>query len=143
MNINKPASRNEAGAVLFNAIVFSGVLGIGSVALLSLGNNRVRSAFNRWDSNEAYYHAENALTWAAQRIADNSSGLVGNYSYSGGNVTLGYLTGLSDSSTTALTSTVIVWATRSKTSNSSAIRKYIVGVPNSSLGGRGTIGSTS
>ena len=50
---------------------------------------------------------------------------------------------LAASSRTALTSTVMVCATRSKTSNWSAMRKYITGVPSSSCGGRGTTGSTS
>src|ERR1044071_1771311 len=47
------------------------------------------------------------------------------------------------SSRRAFTSTVTVCETRSKISSSSAIRKYIVGVRRSSLGGRGTTGSTS
>ncbi len=43
----------------------------------------------------------------------------------------------------AFTRMVTVCRTRSKINNSSAIKKYIVGVPSSSLGGRGTTGSTS
>ena len=108
MKIKKLSPRDEHGSVLFNAVVYAGVLGIGCLALLSLGSYRVQSAYNRWDSNEAYYHAENVLQWGVQRIADTNANLTGQFSASGGQVQLPYLASLNGSSDTGF---VDAWLT--------------------------------
>ncbi|HEV8541263.1 MAG TPA: hypothetical protein VGR78_02615, partial [Verrucomicrobiae bacterium] len=59
----------------------------------------VKAEDNRWNSNQAYYHAENALDWAGQLIADANAGgpnaaFLGRFSVSGenqGSVSVPYL----------------------------------------------------
>ncbi len=65
---------SRAATVLLTSLIFSGVLVITAGAMLSLSSHRIRSEIGRWQSNQAYYHAENGLNWAAQKIADASTG---------------------------------------------------------------------
>lgn len=91
----------ESGNALFHAVVFAVVLGIGCFSLLTVSSGRVRASHNRWDYNESYYHAENALSWGAQMIADATNSPVGTFSKSGGTVALPYMNNLSAGKNTA------------------------------------------
>lgn len=58
------------GSTLVVAVVTGGILGVIVGGTLSLSSFAVRSAHGRSDWTAAFYHAENALQWVAQRIAD-------------------------------------------------------------------------
>lgn len=77
------------------------LVGMGAYSLLDLSTGRVRAAHNRTNYNEAFYHAENALNWAAQRIVDSNTP-EGTFSKSGGTLNLGYYDSLSGSVASAL-----------------------------------------
>src|SRR5688572_16720754 len=77
--------RSDHGSILGIAVLFSGILAITVAGIMSLSMYRIRAEANRAHSNQAYYHAENALNWACQVIADASAGgtnasFVGNFS---------------------------------------------------------------
>jgi hypothetical protein len=100
---NSPGS-SERGSILVAAVIFSGILGIGVAGMMNLNIYRSRAENARWNSNQAYYHAENALDWAGQVIADATSGgtnapFLGKFSMSGtnnGTVAIPYLQTLAD-----------------------------------------------
>ncbi|MBI5385755.1 MAG: hypothetical protein HZA90_13835 [Verrucomicrobia bacterium] len=101
--------RRREGSVLFNALIFVGILGIAIVGLMQVSSIRVRAAHGRWDWNEAYFHAENALNWGIQRIADQGSP-IGNYATSDGTLTVPYMSsliGTPDSSFSAAWLTIV------------------------------------
>lgn len=81
-------------------LILTAVLGITTLSMVELSSFRVRTEYARWASNQAYYHAENALNWALQMVADAPStyggtpSFVGNYSVSAGNLSMSYLTTL-------------------------------------------------
>jgi len=96
MKIVTSISSAKKGSAMVTAIVFAGILGVTVLAMMSLTSFRLSSQFGRWHSNQAYYHAENVLTWAGQVIADDRTGsaappFIGTYSVSGGTITLPYL----------------------------------------------------
>jgi len=81
------------------AVLTSGLLMIAVVAILGLNMSRQRAVYQRADWMQAYYHAENVLNWAAQRIADADAGgtsaaFLGQYSVANTKITLPYLTEL-------------------------------------------------
>ena len=82
-------------------IVFGVLLGIGCVSLLSFSGARIQASHQRWNSAEAFYHAENVLNWGAQLIADSSSSPVGTYSASNDKITMQYMPGLKGGGSTA------------------------------------------
>lgn len=87
---------NESGSALLMTTVFSGILLIMITGILSLSTQRVRDEYRRWNWTEAYYHAENALGWAAQKIADGNNAaagadFLGNYSADQRTINLKYL----------------------------------------------------
>ncbi len=95
----KPA-RNETGSVLIGVVVFGFLLGIGALSLLSFSGDRLRASHHRWDTSEAFYHAENVLNWGAQHIADTASP-IGTYSVTGNGISMEYMANLRGSGTTA------------------------------------------
>lgn len=84
-----PLRRRESGNVLFLAVFFSGILGIAVFSLVQMGSVRVQASHNRWDYHEAYFHAENAMTWAAQGLADGRVS-IGRYSLDDDSISLDY-----------------------------------------------------
>jgi len=99
MKLVCPSQRkpNQSGQVLVQAILYSGILGIACFAMLEVSQNRVQSAYNRSDNNEAFYHAENALNWGMQRIADENAPQ-GRYMASDRTLALSYFNTLTNSS---------------------------------------------
>ncbi len=99
MKILRKLRRLTAGTVLAPTVILSGVLGITAFAMIQLSSYRARAEYGRWSSNEAYRHAENALSWAVQAIADATSGgssapFLGQYSLTAGSVSVPYMASL-------------------------------------------------
>ncbi|HXG48257.1 MAG TPA: hypothetical protein VNO52_11585 [Methylomirabilota bacterium] len=89
IRLTSPPACRARGHVLFQTMVYSGILGIACYALLQMSEIRVRSSHQRWDYNEAFYHAENALNWGVQRLADVASPN-GNFKLTDGTLALDY-----------------------------------------------------
>ena len=88
--------RRSSGSTLIATVVFSGIMGVTVLAMLQLSSSRVRAEYGRWHWNQAFYHAENALGWAGQKIADSQdtesdASFLGTYSVSAGTLDLGYV----------------------------------------------------
>jgi hypothetical protein len=91
--------KQTRGSTLAITIVLGGILAISAASMLQVSSFRLRSAYQRSQWTEAYYHSENVLNWAAQKIADADQGgtnapFLGQYSISGGSIDLPYLTSL-------------------------------------------------
>jgi hypothetical protein len=86
--------RSEEGSALGHCLWMSMLVGMGAYSLLDLSTTRIRAAHNRTDYNEAFYHAENVLNWAAAQIADNANP-EGTFTLTSGNLSLSYLSSLS------------------------------------------------
>jgi len=71
------------------------LVGMGAYSLIGLSSQRVRMAHNRTDFNEAFYHAENAVQWAARHIADDTSP-AGTFSKAAGTMSLPYYNALTN-----------------------------------------------
>ena len=107
------------------------------LALRTLARN---FSFGRFDSkgNAAAPRPARVTGWCS--LGCSSSEMSRSISLDGVFVGLGRAGGVVEN---GVDQNVMVWATRSKISSWSAMRKYITGVCNSSCGGRGTTGSTS
>ena len=99
-----PRHRSEAGSTLLNTVVFCGILALATYSVMEISNVRARAARQRWDWNEAYYHAENALNWAVQRIVDQNSPK-GQFAADDGTLALNYMANLSAAPDTAFKNT--------------------------------------
>lgn len=89
-------SHRTRASALLPTLVFAGIMGMTTLSVVELTSYRARTENARWTSNQAYYHAENALSWAVQVIADSADGgaaaaFLGQYSLSDGTLTLPYL----------------------------------------------------
>lgn len=98
MNL-KTAGTQEDGSALAHCLWMTLLVGMGAYSMVNLSTNRIRAAHNRTDFNEAFYHAENAIAWAAQRITDNVDPK-GTFSRSAGSLTLPYFNTLEGSTAT-------------------------------------------
>ena len=73
-------------------VLTGGILTITIAGMLSLSSASLRNAHGRNDWNAAFYHAENALQWAAQGIADATpTGTSNSYSTVDGTLSLPYM----------------------------------------------------
>ena len=93
------AQRSPAGSVLLTTLVMGSVLCLTVGAMVTLSQYQVRSENTRWTSGQAFYHAENAMNWALQTIADSSVGgeeapFLGNYSATAGTIGVSYYASL-------------------------------------------------
>jgi hypothetical protein len=90
------SSSRQTGSSLVLTLLATGVLAISLAAMMRLSTFTVHQAHNRQDWNEAFYHAENALRWGAQMIADAPSPTspLGQYAACAGTLGLPYLTAL-------------------------------------------------
>lgn len=70
MNLKRAMQKSEEGSALMVVVVTGGILGLVTAGTLALGSFHLNMAHGRNDWIAAYYHAENALQWAAQMIAD-------------------------------------------------------------------------
>ena len=86
----------QTGNSLVLTLLATGVLSISLAAMLRLSTFTVHHAHTRQDWNEAFFHAENALRWGAQMIADapSTTGPLGQYSAQSGTLGLPYMTAL-------------------------------------------------
>lgn len=105
--------RSEGGSVLAGSLVFAGVMGVSAVAMIQLASHRTAIEDARYNSNQAYYHAESAMSWAVQKIADANAGgstaaFLGQYSIGGGTLPVSYLQSLAADSSSGLGN---VWVT--------------------------------
>lgn len=101
------AGRSAAGSVLLMTLVLGSILCLTVVAMVELSSYQVRVENARWTSGQAFYHAENALNWALQKVADASEGgstapFLGQYSAGAGTLDLSYLTGALTNATSGL-----------------------------------------
>ncbi len=95
--------RQVYASVLGVSLIITAIMGIAILATISLTSFRYRSVHGRSDWLDAFWHAENSLQWAAQKVADASSGgtnapFLGKYKISDGTLTLPYLQALATSS---------------------------------------------
>lgn len=96
MKIRIQLNRQEEGSALGHCLWMSMLVGMGAYSLLDLSTTRIRASHNRADYNEAFYHAENILNWAAARIVDNANP-VGTFTKEAGTLSLPYLSTLGGS----------------------------------------------
>ena len=103
----------EAGSTLVTVLIIGAISLIIISSMLALSGSSVRSAHARADWNTAFFHAENALEWAAQSIADASPVAGSNYYSTVNNtLTVPYLaTARSDASSGLKNVWVSVWRT--------------------------------
>src|SRR5450432_37452 len=93
MRLNPFSFRSNSGSTLVTVLVIGGVASITVASMLALSGNSLKNAHGRADWNAAFFHAENALDWAAQNIADLSPVSTTNYYSTAGNtLTLAYMT---------------------------------------------------
>src|SRR2546422_424647 len=103
--------RQTEGGALVTVVVIAGILVFVLAAMMQLSSASVRRAYERTQWNAAFFHAENALQWAAQRIADAPDAdptLLGNFSPRGGTLNLPYMVQAVNDAASGLKN---VWAT--------------------------------
>lgn len=86
--------RHSEGSALLTVVMISGILVFVLSSMMQLSSTSVRRAYERTSWNTAFFHAENALQWAAQRIAEAPEGdptLLGNFSAGLGSLNLPYI----------------------------------------------------
>lgn len=89
MKLQITSNRLQDGSALAHCLWMTMLVGMGATSLMSLSTNRVKASHERSDFNEAFYHAENVLNWAAMRIVDNNDP-TGTFSYHANSLTLPY-----------------------------------------------------
>ena len=62
--------RPEQGATLLLVIIIGGILAIITASMLNISSGTLSNAYGRVDWNKAFYCAENATVWAAQKCFD-------------------------------------------------------------------------
>jgi hypothetical protein len=93
LRISPSSRRSLFGSTLVVVVVIGGIMTITIASMLYLSSASLRSAYGRADWNAAFFHAENALQWIAQSIADSrSAGGTNFYSTADGTLNLPYMT---------------------------------------------------
>jgi Tfp pilus assembly protein PilX len=80
MRLNPFPFRTNSGSTLVTVLVIGAVSSITIASMLALSGTSLRNAHGRADWNAAFFHAENAMEWAAQGVADANSISASNYS---------------------------------------------------------------
>lgn len=88
MRLHAIQERSRAGSVLMTALIIGGVIFVTIASMFSLSTTAVKSAHGRADWNSAFYHAENAMMWAAQNVLDSAPGAGSSNYYATANGTL-------------------------------------------------------
>jgi hypothetical protein len=107
MKIGLSWNRHERGAILATTLVLTAIMSVTALAMIELSSYRYRAVHGRDNWIQSYYHAENAVEWAAQLIADvDYSGganapFLGRYAAADGTLGLDYMRNLVASSQTA------------------------------------------
>jgi len=92
LHVSPLSRRSLSGNTLVMVVVIGGVMTLTIASTLALSSASLRSAHGRADWNAAFFHAENALQWAAQGISDSSPASVSNfYSTADGTLSLPYM----------------------------------------------------
>jgi len=92
MRLKTPFFGSNRGSTLATVLVIGGIASITVASMLAVSSTSLRSAHGRADWNAAFFHAENALTWAAQSISDAAPASATNYfSTQGGTLPLPYM----------------------------------------------------
>ena len=84
--------RLERGSALMIVVVIGGIMGVVTAAMLMLSTNSLQNAHGRADWNKAFYNAENAMVWAAQKVIDDSPTGSSRYSTANSTLPLAYIT---------------------------------------------------
>ena len=109
MKTKQSIPRRESGNTLVTVAVIGGVMSVVLAGVLSLSQTTVKQSYSRLDYNSAYYHAENALNWAAQNALDNppASGASNYYSTANGTLPIGYMTANTSSGDSSSSSSTV------------------------------------
>lgn len=86
--------RRTEGSALLTVVMISGILVFVLTSMMQLSSTSVRRTYERTSWNAAFFHAENGIQWAAQRIADAPEGdttVLGNFSAASGSLNLPYM----------------------------------------------------
>jgi len=91
MNISSIKHRLEQGSTLLTVVIIGAIMCVGASSMLVMSANSVKSAYGRVDWNKAFFNAENAAVWAAQKAFDASPapGSTSYYSTSQGSLPVG------------------------------------------------------
>ena len=98
IKISNNRLRRQSGQALVTTVVLSGIMGLSVVSMLQLGSFRAKTQDDRRSWTQSYYHAENAVDWAAQVIADSdesgtNASYIASYATSDGSLSLPYMLG--------------------------------------------------
>jgi hypothetical protein len=88
---SKNVRRLSRGSALVTTLVLTGVVSISLAAMMQWPQQNLTMATDRWHWNEAYFHGENALQWAAQQLAQGSTSGVARVSIADGTLPMDYL----------------------------------------------------
>lgn len=83
--------RSQAANTLVIVIVLGGIMSTIVASMLSLSSASLSNAHGRTDWNMAFFHAENAMQWAAQNVADVNPATSNYYSTANGLLALPYM----------------------------------------------------
>ena len=112
---------SQEGSALAHCLWMTMLVGMGAASLMNLSTQRVRVSHNRADYNEAFYHAENALNWAAMRIVDNASPN-GTFSYHANSLSLPYFSTFTNNASGFKDIEAVITASTNGTANVYTIR---------------------
>lgn len=103
MKIRQICTKKSLGMALIVTTATAAGLMITVASVLGLSVFRHQATFQRTRWNESYYHAENALVWATQKIADADTGgtsasFLGSYSVTASSLSLPYMQALHETS---------------------------------------------
>ncbi|MBI1842938.1 MAG: pilus assembly PilX N-terminal domain-containing protein [Verrucomicrobia bacterium] len=112
---------SQEGSALAHCLWMTMLVGMGAASLMNLSTQRVRMSHNRSDYNEAFYHAENALNWAAMRIVDNANPN-GTFSYHANSLSLPYYGSFTNSASGFKDVEAVITASTNGTANVYSVR---------------------
>src|SRR5271157_3343192 len=72
MHIPSIKRRRKQGSTLLIVVVMGAIICITASSTLIVSTNSINNACGRVDWNKAFFNAENAVVWAAQRAFDTS-----------------------------------------------------------------------
>jgi hypothetical protein len=97
----------QDGSALAHCLWMTILVGMGAYSLVGLSSQRIRASHGRTDYGEAFYHAENALNWAARHISDTATP-AGTYSRHAATLSLPYYASVDGSSGTGFRDAEVV-----------------------------------
>jgi hypothetical protein len=93
MRISLKPSRREHGSALVLVVIIGAIMCITTMSMLRTSSNSVSRAYDRVDWNKAFFCAENATVWAAQKAFDTlpATGSSNYYSTAAGTLPVSYV----------------------------------------------------